>query len=145
MSMTEDIQNPIDKEKVAERPSTLPYAHHVGSAIVKPIDRGKTIGRAVAAMEHQTDMQLAQIREQVELLMKQADAIQQRKELARIIYTCDIRFKPEINHIYHLYRRQDESHVLSIIGPHEWGRSKPPGTFVYSLKLLADHTWEIVQ
>ncbi len=143
--MAEDFQNPIDADKVTEKPSTLPYAHHVGSALVKPIDRGKTIGRAVAAMEHQTDIQLSQIREQVELLMRQADAIQQRKELARIIYACDIRFKPEINHIYHLYQRPDDSYVLSMIGPNEWGRSKQPGNFVYSLKLLADHTWEIVQ
>ncbi|MFN3951287.1 MAG: DUF2452 domain-containing protein [Thermaurantimonas sp.] len=143
--MIEEFQNPIDADKVAEKPSTLPYAHHVGSAVVKPIDRGKTIGRAVAAMEHQTDIQLSQIREQVELLMRQADAIQQRKELARIIYSCEIRFKPEINHIYHLYHRSDDTYVLSMVGPNEWGRSKQPGDFVYSLKLLADHTWEIVQ
>lgn len=143
--MTEEFKNPIDVDKVAEKPSTLPYAHHVGSAMVKPIDRGKTIGRAIAAMEHQTDMQLSQIREQVELLMRQADAIHQRKELARIIYSCDIRFKPEINHIYHLYHRENDSYVLSMIGPSEWGRSKQPGNFVYSLKLLADHTWEIVK
>ncbi|GCD78139.1 hypothetical protein JCM31826_16210 [Thermaurantimonas aggregans] len=143
--MAEEFKNPIDADKVAEKPSTLPYAHHVGSAVIKPLDLGKTIGRAVAAMEHQTDLQLAQIKEQVELLMRQADAIQQRKKLAHIIYSCEIRFRPEINHIYHLYQRPDGSHMLSMIGPNEWGRSKTPGSYVYSVKLLADHTWEIVQ
>lgn len=143
--MNEEFINPIDAKKVAENPSTLSYAHHVGSAVVKPIDQGKVIGRAVAAMEHQTDIQLSLIREQVELLMRQADAIQQRKELARIIYSCEIRFKPEIHHTYHMYQREDGSYVLSMVGPCEWGHSKTPGKFVYSLKLLADHTWEIVK
>lgn len=142
--MNEDFANPIDKDKTTDKPSALPYAHHVGSAVVKPLDMGKTIGRAIAAMEHQTDLQLSQIREQVELLMKQADGIQRRKELARIIYGCEIRFKPEINHVYHLYRKGDDTHVLSMVGPEEWGRSRSPGEYLYSVKLLADHTWEIV-
>lgn len=142
--MEKDFVNPIDKDKTTDKPSTLPYAHHVGSAIVKPIDMGKTIGRAVAAMEHQTDLQLSQIKEQLELLMKQAEAIQRRRELARIIYSCEIRFEPAINHIYHIYRKDEKTYVLSMIGPNEWGRSRKPGEFLYSVKLLADHTWEIV-
>ena len=33
--------NPIDKDKIADAPHLLPYAHSVGSAIIKPIDKGK--------------------------------------------------------------------------------------------------------
>ena len=36
------------KEKTTETPGILPYAHHAGSAIIKPEDKGKITGRAVA-------------------------------------------------------------------------------------------------
>ena len=61
--MKEEFVNPIDKDKIAEQPGLLPYAHHVGSGLVKPEDQGKLKGLALSAMEHQTDMQLDQIRQ----------------------------------------------------------------------------------
>mgnify|MGYP000920810291 CR=1 FL=1 len=33
--------NPIDKDKIAENAGLLPYASHIGSAIIKPIESGK--------------------------------------------------------------------------------------------------------
>ena len=52
--MSEEFINPIDPDKITETPSTLPYAHHSGSALIKPEDRGKIKGRALSAMDHQT-------------------------------------------------------------------------------------------
>ena len=46
--------NPIDKDKITENPHSLEYAHHAGSALIKPEDQGKIKGRALSAMEHQT-------------------------------------------------------------------------------------------
>ena len=57
-------QNPIDKDKITEIPHILPYGHSVGGALVKPEDKGKIKGRAIAAMNQQTEMHLDQIREQ---------------------------------------------------------------------------------
>lgn len=144
--MSNDQQyNPIDPDKVTENPSTLPYAHTVGGAVIRPDDLKKNRSRALTSMQQQTDMQLNQIKQQIELLAKQARAIEARKELSEMIYAAKIGFKPEINHTYHLYRKDDESFVLSMIAPNEWGRSTPPGDFVHSILLLADHTWEIVE
>lgn len=137
-------QNPIDKDKITETPSTLPYAHTVGSALIKPMDKGKTKGKALAAMEQQTDMQMEQIRKQIELLASQAKAIQDRVEISEKIYQADVGFEPLISHVYYLYEREDGSWVLSMIAPHEWGRSKPFSHFVHAVKLLADHTWELL-
>jgi len=53
-------------------------------------------------------------------------------------------FKPIISHTYHLYSKGDESKVLSMVGPNEWGRTKPY-TFIATVKLLADHTWEVLE
>ncbi|TDQ19119.1 uncharacterized protein DUF2452 [Algoriphagus boseongensis] len=133
------------KEKTTENPGTLPYAHHSGSAIIKPEDKGKITGRAVAAMHSQTDMQLSQIYEQMQLLAEQAKKIQSRVEVSERIYQASVAFEPLINHIYYLYQKQDGSDFLSMIAPEEWGRKKDWAFFVAEIKLLADHTWEILR
>lgn len=141
----ETFENPIDPDKITENPHTLEYGHHVGSAVIKAEDVGKQKGRALAAMEHQTDQQLSQIYEQMQLLAEQAKKINKRKEISESIYQANFRFEPIINHIYHLYEDENTDHVLSIIAPDQWGRSRRNKyTWVASVKLLADHTWEIL-
>ena len=135
--------NPIDKDKTADAPHLLPYAHTVGGSVIKPIDRGRVKGLAVAAMYEQTDMQLDQIRQQVEHLAEQARTIHRRVEISERIYQCEMNFKPLIGHVYHLYTRHDGTEFLSMIGPTEWGRSRPV-EHQASVKLLADHTWEVL-
>lgn len=140
-----DFVNPIDKDKITENPHSLEYGHHVGSAIVKAEDIGKQKGRAISAMEHQTDQQLGQIYEQMQLLADQAKKINQRKDISERIYLANFRFEPIINHTYYLYQDEDLSHVLSIISPDQWGRSRRNKyEWVATVKLLGDHTWDIV-
>ncbi len=134
----------IDPEKVAENPGLLPYAHTVGGAVIKPEDIGKTKGRALAAMEQQTDMQLKQLYQQMKTLVDQANEIKQRKEASEKIYSAQMGFEPLINHTYFLYEKEDDTHVVSMIAPHEWGRKKTFKQFLHKIKLLADHTWEII-
>lgn len=136
--------NPIDKAKTAENPGLLPYAHTSGSAIIRPIDKGRTKGVAMRAMYEQTNRQLDQIRKQVELLMVQAQGIHDRVGLSERIYQADTGFKPIIGHTYYLYQRnRDSKDTLSMIAPDEWGHNAP---YVYkaTVRLLADHTWEIL-
>ena len=136
--------NPIDDDKIAETPHKLPYAHNVGSQVVKPIDRGRVKGRAVTAMYDQTEAQLDQIREQIELLAQQARRIKERVHISEEIYLAEMNFEPLIGQTYHLYRRADETAVLSLVGPREWG-GEPPNTFVATVRLLSDHTWEVLE
>lgn len=133
------------KEKTADLPGLLPYAHHSGSAIIKPDDKGKITGRAVAAMHSQTDMQMAQIYQQMQLLADQAKAIKNRVEISERIYNTPMSFEPLINHHYFLYEKEDGSDFLSMVAPEEWGKKKRYSKFVAEIKLLADHTWEIVR
>lgn len=142
MKKKEKYINPIDEDKVTDRPHNLPYAHTVGGAVIKPIDKGRMKGLAVAAMYEQADRQLDQIRQQVELLAAQANAIRERVEISEKIYQCQMNFKPVIGQVYHLYRRNNGEEMLSMIAPGEWGRSNPLN-FIASVKLLADHTWEV--
>ncbi len=139
------FENPIDPDKITENPHALEYAHHVGSALIKPEDIGKQKGRALTAMEHQTDQQLGQLYEQMQLLAEQAKKINQRKVISERIYGASFRFEPIINHVYYLYEDTDQTQILSIIAPSEWGRSrKNEYTYIAKIKLLADHTWDIL-
>ena len=136
--------NPIDIDKVAENPSLLPYPHHVGSSMVKPDDVGKLKSRALSAMYEQTDTQLRQIQKQVELMLIQANEIKNRIAISEKIYTAKISFEPFVGAIYHLYKKEDD-YLLMMISPDEWGRSKNNSLkFIDSVKLLSDHTWEII-
>lgn len=141
----EEFQNPIDPDKITENPHTLEYPHHAGSALVKPEDQGKVKGRALSAMEHQTDLQLNQIYEQMQLLAEQAKKLNDRKSISEFIYQAEMRFEPLINHTYHLYQKEDSSYLLSLIAPDQWGRSKKSFDWVATVKLLADHTWDILE
>jgi len=58
-------------------------------------------------MAHQTDQQMELLRKQMELLAEQAKAIQRRREVSEWVYSAKMSFKPVINHVYHLYRRDD--------------------------------------
>lgn len=122
--------------------SVLPYSASVSGAVIKPTEEGVIRHKALTAMEEQTNMQLEQIRKQIELLALQAQEIHKRKELSMMIYGAKLSFKPDIGQIYYLYEKSDDSHIISLISPREWGEAMPYKKFVTSVQLLADHTWK---
>ena len=142
--MAKRKHNPIDPDKVAKNPHLLPYAHTLGSAIIKPIDEGREKGVAMSAMYEQTSGSLHQIKDQVALLLKQAQKIHERIDISEKVYLAQCSFVPLIGKEYYLYEKSDESWVLSMIGSDEWGKSCPYN-FVAQVKLLHDHTWDILE
>lgn len=138
----DEAANPFTNIEIYHKQmSVLPYASSVGSVAIRPTKEGVIKHKALSAMEEQTNMQLDQIRQQIELLAKQAQEIRKRKELSMMIYEAKLNFKPQIGQIYHLYERRDGSHLLSLVAPQEWGGSGPFKQFVSTVRLLADHTW----
>lgn len=121
--------------------SVLPYSASVSGAVIKPNEEGMIKHKALTAMEEQTNMQLDQIRKQIELLALQAHEIQKRKELSMMIYGAKLSFKPNIGQVYHLYEKHDGSSMLSLVSPKEWGKNGPFKKFIAAVRLLADHTW----
>jgi hypothetical protein len=124
--------------------SVLPYASSLTGVAIRPTKEGVIKHKALSAMEEQTNMQLNQIKEQIELLARQAQEIKKRKELSLMIYEAKLNFKPQIGSTYHLYEKKDCSHILSLVAPKEWGGSGPFKQFISSVQLLADHTWREV-
>ncbi len=124
--------------------SVLPYSASVSGAVIKPTEEGVIRHHALTAMEEQTNMQLTQIRQQIELLAIQAKEIQQRKELSMIIYGARMGFHPVIGQTYYLYEKSGGEFLLSLVSPKEWGAKIPFERFVAAVRLLADHTWREV-
>jgi len=138
------MQNPIDKDKVADNPGLLAYPHTIGSVVVKPEDNGKLKTRALSAMHEQTSAQLKQIQKQVETLLVQANDIKRRVEVSEKVYQAEMRFEPFVGKIYHLYEKEGKYQLL-LIGPDEWGMSNKNNlNFISTVKLLSDHTWEVM-
>jgi len=144
MTSEQAFINPIDKDKAAENPGLLPYAHTTGGAVIRPEDKGRIRGNAMTAMYDQTDRQMEQLRQQMETLMNQAKSLSERVSVSEMIYQADIPFQPVIHHIYYLYqRKKDGTHVLSMVSPEEWG-SRSPFEHLSTVRLLGDHTWEVL-
>lgn len=137
----EDGTRYTNTEQYHKQLSVLPYSASVSGAVIKANEEGIIKHKALTAMEEQTNMQLQQIRKQIELLALQAQEIQKRKELSLMIYTAKLSFKPNIGQVYFLYEKNDGSHMLSLVSPKEWGASGPFKKFIAGVKLLADHTW----
>ena len=134
-----------EKEKITDLPGLIEYAHHAGSAIIRPEDKGRIKGNAVAAMHDQTDRQFRQLYEQMQTLIGQAKYLKSRVEVSERIYQATVPFQPVIGKIYFLYKKKDGSDLLSMVSPDEWGKSFPYEVFEAEVCLMSDHTWEIVR
>ncbi|MBL0154937.1 MAG: DUF2452 domain-containing protein [Chitinophagaceae bacterium] len=57
-----------------------------------------------------------------------------------MIYGAKLTFKPNISQIYYLYEKNDESLMLSLVSPKEWGPC--PIQEIYSMReITSEHTW----
>ena len=133
------------KLRTTEIPGLIPYPHTSGGALIAPEDQGKTKGRAIKAMEEQTNRELDQILSQMKPLIDQANALKKRVHFSNLIYDADIPFETIIGHHYFLYEKKDGSHILSMISPKEWGKTIPYFGYQGEVKLLSDHTWEVIE
>ncbi len=139
----EEFVNPIDPDKITLTPGHLPYPHSIGSPAFAPTSEGAIKSRAFRVMHEQCDMQMNQIKEQIALLAKQAEQLQQRVNISKAVYGAEMNFSPLVGETYYLYARENDSFVLSMIGNHEWGKKLPFKHYVATVRLLSDHTWDV--
>ena len=132
------------KEKSSDNPGLISFPHSLGSAVIKPEDKGKIKGRAMAAMKEQTQHQLHQLYEQMRTLARQANGIKNRVKVSERIYQAMMNYEPIIGQIYYLYEKENDDDLLSMISPAEWGKDMPFKSFIAGVRLLSDHTWEVL-
>lgn len=129
----------------ADLPGLMEYAHSVGGFAIVPNDYGAIKSQALETMQEQAQMQIDQIAEQMKLLAKQAQSIKDRVEVSQEIFAAKYDFKPIVGKHYYLYEMASGQRRLSFIGPDEWGPKGATMTFIAKVKLLADHTWSILE
>ncbi len=117
----------------------------VSSPVIKAIDKNKIRANAVEAMHMQAHQQIEMLRKQAELIMLQVKEIEERLKISELIYKAEMRFKPVLGQIYHLYEKQTQGEFLvSMIAPEEWGRSKSFSRYLSTVRLLSDSTWDVL-
>ena len=91
-------------------------------------------------MRHHADKQINNLREQADLLVKQAKEIDERVKLAYTIAEARFTFLPIHLKEYYLYKNDKDEYTLTLISPDEW--KSPYGEFVAKVRQLGDATWE---
>ena len=94
-------------------------------------------------MQKQANQQIAMLKKQADVIMDQVREIEARLEVSYGIYEAEMKFTPKIGELYHLYEK-DGNKILSFISPQEWGERMPYDSFLASVNLLADRTWEVM-
>ena len=132
--------DPHDSNSVRWGLSEVPM--HVGSAMIRPEDRGKIKAVALQSAQNQAQQQMAMLKRQAEALMEEARRIEERLRLSAQIFEADVNFTPVVGQIYHLYNRESGSKFLSLIGPRQWSERSKPLEHLGTFRYLADSTWE---
>lgn len=109
---------------------------------IDPLRSHKPLSKGLTTLEGQINNSAYQLLEQMEILVKRAKDIQERKRISNIIYSAKIGFEPLVKSVYHLYYLNNEK-FISMIGPNEWGRKKLD--YIATIRLDYDHTWEILE
>lgn len=135
--------NETEFESYKGEASLSPIPLSIGSPVIRPEDKNAIRANAVEAMHYYANQEIGMLKKQADLIMQQVREIESRLQISEQIYQSDMRFTPVVNQVYHLYEK-DDHFVLSLIGPTEWGRSANSRKYVASVKLLGDHSWDVL-
>ena len=108
---------------------------------ITPIETTKEVSLVV--MEHHANRQIESLQEQANVLVKQAQEIQDRVKLAHLVSRAQYSFKPIMLKEYYLYKK-NVLYRLTLISPEEWPShiECPYGECVAVVRQLGDSTWE---
>ena len=119
--------------------NTLEYPTELGSPPIVKFDIDEHKKTQLDSVHYHANKQIQNLKEQANLLTRQAQEIYGRIELAEKILRANFAFKPVLLKPYYLYQKNNLL-TLSIIGPEEW--SSPYGNCIAIVRQLGDGTWE---
>ena len=120
-------------DNVAPNPHSLPYASNVGAPVIRPNHSlgGWKIGAVHSANKH--------YEERFNEIKKELETLAEDVKWNEIIFNAEMKMKPVIGNIYHLYQKESGKYFMSLFAPHEctWGE-----THKGSFRLNYDNRWE---
>lgn len=135
----------LKKDALYQGPDKFsPIPLSVSSPKINPVDKRLVKANAFETMHQQAHQQISMLKKQADLLIEQAREIEERLLVSKIIYEADLNFEPVPGIIYHVYEKNGKT-VLSLVGPEEWGRKLPFERHIYTARLLADRSWELLK
>lgn len=126
-----------DKKKLPDsyvpNANSLPYASSLSSPVIRPDHSlgGWKVGAVHSANQH--------YEERFEELKKNLQDLSEEVKWNEIIFNAEMRIKPVIGNIYHLYKKDNGKYFVSLFAPNEcsWGE-KHQGSF----RLNYDNRWD---
>jgi hypothetical protein len=113
----------------------LPYASNLSAPVIKPDHSlgGWKIGAVHSANKH--------YEERFNKLKKEFEELAEDFKWNEVIFNAEMKMKPVIGNIYHLYQKDNKKYFMSLFAPNEctWG-DQHEGSF----RLNYDNRWEII-
>ena len=114
----------------------LSYGSNLSAPAIKPDHSlgGWKMGAIHSANKH--------YEERFNKLKKELEKLAEDVKWNEIIFNAEMRMKPVIGNIYHLYKKENEKYFMSLFAPNEcsWGE-KHQGSF----RLNYDNRWEMIK
>ena len=114
----------------------LSYGSNLSAPAIKPDHSlgGWKVGAVHSANKH--------YEERFNKLKKELEKLAEDVKWNEIIFNAEMRMKPVIGNIYHLYKKENEKYFMSLFAPNEcsWGE-KHQGSF----RLNYDNRWEMIK
>lgn len=124
--------NIVFSEEQGYNASVLPYGTNLGAPMIKMDDVVSWKSRGISTVNKEFENKFIELKLQYQKLMEEY-------EWNELVYNAKFSFEPVIGEIYHLYRNNDGSNTLSLIGPNEWNKEHI-GTF----RLNSDKKWVVL-
>ena len=127
------------------RRSSLPYPMELGSPAFAPIVVEKEKDILLNTSKLNAKQEYDRIMEQVNVLKRQAEALQKRMQVSEIMHHCSYGFRVVHGNCYYVYYNNFKNqNVLSLNAPNNWSAFPGHYTYIMTVRLMGDSTWEQV-
>lgn len=108
---------------------------------IELVELAREVSEADDMLTHQATAKLRLLAEQMQELRETARLILSETREYQRLHRAQCGFRKKSGNSYHLYKKDDETLLFSLIEPSEWG-AQPPYEFVGTYRLEPDKTWK---
>jgi hypothetical protein len=104
------------------------------------VDMAREIEEADTMLSAVAGGRLETLAAQIRALQEEAHRVLEQAKRDAILHRAECRFKKVPGAVYHLYKRQNDTHYFSLLSPDDWG-PRCPHSFEGSYRLEVDMSW----
>ena len=123
----------MSEKKQEKKKALLTYGMSVGDAAIQPVDATAFKRKSVDRVRNEFEARMEEIKQAYENLVDEYS-------WNKLVYESEFKFEPSIGEVYHLYKRANGTHFLSMIEPATFRSAE----FIGSFRLNSFSKWEKV-